>query len=120
MQLSPHFKLEEFLSPDSRFVPPDVLENLKRLCARLEEVRKHLGDKPLIITSGYRTPEHNKKVGGASRSFHLYGMAADFVVPGMSPQKVQTLLDDWWEGGMEYAPRWTHLDIRPYRARFRP
>lgn len=118
MQLSEHFKLEEFLSPDSPTVPEPVLKNLKRLCQHLETVRELLG-KPMIITSGYRTSKHNRKVGGASHSYHLQGLAADFVVPGMSPHKVQTILDDIWNGGMEYGSTWSHLDLGPKR-RFRP
>ena len=44
---------------------------------RLEIVRSKAGNTPMIVRSGYRSPEFNKKVGGASRSQHLTGKAAD-------------------------------------------
>jgi len=118
MKLSEHFELSEFLSPDFATVPPLVLSNLKRLAAKLEEVRKELGNKPIIVTSGYRTPEHNRKVGGEKNSFHMRGLAADIVVPGMSPAKVQTILHDW-SGGLGSYDSFTHIDIRSYKARWR-
>lgn len=119
VQLTPHFHLKEFLHPGAeKEIGVDEIENLRKLAQKLEKVREQLG-KPIIITSGYRTVMHNKKIGGARNSYHLKGMAADFVVAGLSPQKVQTLVDDWWPGGLEYAPTWTHLDLGP-RRRFYP
>ncbi len=115
-KLSEHFTLGEFVRPGVT-ISPTIYANLITLCQRLEEARKKLG-KPMVITSGYRTPSHNKAVGGAPKSYHLKGMAADFTVPGMSPQEVQKALE-WWQGGMEYAPTWTHLDTGPKR-RFKP
>ncbi|NLU80066.1 peptidase M15 [Micromonospora sp. HNM0581] len=46
---------------------------------KLEALRKSLGDKPLIVTSGFRSRTCNNQVGGASDSQHLYGNAADLV-----------------------------------------
>jgi uncharacterized protein YcbK (DUF882 family) len=118
MQLSPHFALKEFLSPDSPDVPLFVLENLKRLSQRLESVREKLGKRKIIITSGYRTKAHNLKVGGAPKSQHLTGSAADIVVDGMTPKQVQRALESFWQGGMGYGETFTHLDIRPNNVRF--
>ena len=53
----------------------------------LDILRKKIG-KPVIVNSGYRTPEHNKKVGGAKYSYHMRGMAADIRVNGMSPKEL--------------------------------
>ena len=59
----------------------EVIANLKALCENvLQPVRNHFGC-PIIITSGYRCPELNKKIGGKPNSQHLKGQAADFVVP---------------------------------------
>ena len=59
----------------------EVIANLKALCENvLQPLRNHLGC-PVIVTSGYRCSELNKKVGGKQNSQHLKGQAADFVVP---------------------------------------
>ncbi len=117
-KLSEHFSLSEFIKPGVK-VSPQIILNLTELCAKLEKVRVILGNRQMIITSGYRTPAHNKAVGGAPNSYHVKGRAADFVVVGMSPHEVQQKLDAVWDGGLEYAPTWTHLDTGPKR-RFWP
>ena len=59
------------------------MENLKRLCGWLEQLRRRWnnlygeGDDPIIINSGFRSPEVNKAVGGATLSNHLTGCAVD-------------------------------------------
>ena len=59
----------------------EVIANLKALCENvLQPLRNHLGC-PIIITSGYRSFQLNKKIGGKPNSQHLKGQAADFVVP---------------------------------------
>lgn len=117
-KLSPHFKLSEFVRDVDPLPPPAILANLKRLAEALEGVRSKLGGKPITITSGYRTQRHNAEVGGSKGSFHLTGLAADIVVGGLSAREVQKLLADW-PGGMGSYAGWTHLDIRPYKARWK-
>jgi hypothetical protein len=87
--LSPHFTLAELTfsdtanahgidnSPDQAAV--GQLTQLAQLT--LEGIRTICGDHPVIISSGYRCPELNEAVGGASNSAHLYGCAADFTIP---------------------------------------
>lgn len=116
-QLTPHFNLSEFIRPQDPMPSKAVLANLQRLAERLEKVRALVG-KPIKITSGYRTAAHNKAVGGAPGSYHLKGMAADIIVPGMSAPRVQGILHDW-NGGMGSSTGFTHLDIRAYKARWR-
>ena len=57
------------------------------MIALITEVREHFGA-PVHVTSGYRCPDRNKKKGGASRSFHLSGQAADFYVERLDIEKV--------------------------------
>lgn len=58
-----------------------VIANLKSLCENvLQPLRNALGC-PIIVTSGFRCAELNKKIGGKPNSYHLMGYAADFVVP---------------------------------------
>ena len=86
--LSTNFSLDEFtLSQTAARLgldnTPDAgsLRNLKRLADTLEQVRAALGELPILISSGYRSPALNRAVGGAANSAHLSGLAADFTVP---------------------------------------
>ena len=71
-------------------IPSHVaIENLKRLCKWLEHLRAQYnllyddGSHPIVINSGYRSEEVNRKVGGAPNSNHLTGCAADIRVFGI-------------------------------------
>ena len=57
------------------------------LAALLQKIRDHFG-RPVVITSGYRTAAHNRSVGGASYSQHLYGRAADIRVQGIPVEQL--------------------------------
>lgn len=116
LKLTADFTLGEFLRPEDPMPPPWVLDNLYRLANRLQVIRD-LVQRPVRVTSGYRTPEHNKAVGGSKNSLHLSGMAADIVIPGLSARDVQLILLNW-SGGMGLYRSYTHIDIRPYRARW--
>lgn len=90
MELSKNFHLSEFLISQtaSRLqldnTPTNaVIKNLKLLCENiLQPVREHY-QKPVIISSGYRSPAVNRAVGGSSRSQHRFGQAADFTIPSV-------------------------------------
>lgn len=53
----------------------------------LDKIREHFG-KPITVTSGYRCPTHNARIGGATGSRHSKGDAADIVVSGVAPREV--------------------------------
>ena len=75
-KLSEHFDYQEFGITDETDI--SVKENIKKLVINvLEKIRAEYA-MPIYITSGYRTPKHNKAVGGVSNSQHVYGEAADF------------------------------------------
>ena len=64
-----------------------IYSNLRNLCLNvLQPLRNHFG--AVHITSGYRPPKLNRRIGGSRNSQHLYGLAADIVVPGVSPLEV--------------------------------
>lgn len=77
MKLSPNFALSEFLSDRDEFRPNEIqLANLKRLARALEQLRAMV-QQPIHITSGFRSPAYNRKVGGAPASPHTLGLAVD-------------------------------------------
>lgn len=89
MQLSDHFTLEDLTYSsmaarhDLANIPgEEATENLKRVAATLEKVRVLLMYNPIVIHSGYRSPEVNRLDGGVPTSAHCLGLACDFVCPG--------------------------------------
>lgn len=95
--------------------PTGVAINLARLASALEAIRVLVGG-PIHVTSGYRCPEHNRRVGGADMSQHTQGLAADIVVKGMTPRKVASLaarVPVLAAGGIGTYRGWVHVDVRP-------
>jgi GH24 family phage-related lysozyme (muramidase) len=126
-RLTPHITLGEFaLGQEARrFRFPHQLDTAAELAAFMERCRTHFGGKPVVITSGYRPPEINRSVGGASQSEHLYDAkdtgAVDFYIDGVDIYKVQEWCDKEWPYSLGYgAPKgFVHLGIRPGRPRIR-
>jgi len=89
IKLSRHFTLDELIASDTAADQGidnspswDDVVQLRELCQHtLEKVRMLCGRHPVLISSGYRCPQLNQAVGGASNSAHLYGCAADFTIP---------------------------------------
>lgn len=94
-----------------------IITNIRALAPHLQDIRNHYG-RPVVITSGWRSARVNWQVRGASNSQHLVGKAADIVVVGVSPKEVQRYLNPIWKGGLGFGRTFTHVDIRPWRARF--
>ena len=120
-QLSPSFRVREFACKGS-----DVVLIDDELVVLLQCIREHFG-KPVHITSGYRTAEHNAAVGGSKSSQHLLGRAADIQVAGVSVEDVaayaESLMPDW--GGVGRYPvkagrtkGWVHVDTRAKKSRW--
>ena len=138
--LSPHFSLGELTKTSARTADGNIpshahIENLRRLCRWLELLRSRWnmmygeGNDPLIINSGYRSPQVNKAVGGVATSNHLTGCAADIRVSGQEQliRYAAILLDisdetheDFDELLLERSPRgtyWLHFAVRPKENR---
>ena len=113
-QIAKHFKVKEFACKDGS---PVVFID-EYLVTVLEILRNKLG-KPVIITSGYRTPEWNAKCRGAKYSYHMRGMAADIRVDGVTPKeianKLNAIVPD--ECGIIVYNSWVHFDLRTSKYR---
>lgn len=127
--LSEHFSLEEMIVSQTaarlgidNTPSPAVVGHLTNLANCLEAVRVLLGF-PLIISSGYRSPELNKALGGVMNSAHVDGDAADFLCPGFGAPSVvcQKIADSGMtfdqlinEGGRPVpnpSTGWTHISF---------
>lgn len=110
-----HFKVSEFKCKCGKC--ETKLD--KELLSVLELVRLRFGQ-PVIITSGYRCPTHNANVGGASKSKHMEGIAADIKVKNTSPDTVYAYLDEIYPTsyGVGLYKSWVHIDVRPNKARW--
>jgi putative chitinase len=90
--MTPHFTLAELTRTDHRKLDntPNAVQlaNLKRLAEFLETVKTALGGKPVMINSAFRSKAVNDAVGSKDSSQHRLGCAADFRVPGMTPDAV--------------------------------
>ena len=145
-KLSPHFTLGELCktsvdSLDGNIPSREDVENLKRLCPWLEELRlrynlryvsppNRLGgekdtEEPIVISSGYRSLEVNRCVGGAYSSNHLTGCAVDIRCAGVEQaiRYAAILLDtaDEWKKDFDelfiernrHGRYWVHFAVRP-------
>jgi uncharacterized protein YcbK (DUF882 family) len=118
MNLSPHFTLDELTHTDHREIdnsPTQAeIDNLQQLANFLEEVKTVLGGKPIMISSGFRCKALNDAVGSKDTSQHRTGFAADFRVPGMTPDEVVRAVI---ASGIGYDQiirefdRWTHISV---------
>jgi hypothetical protein len=98
MNLTEHFTLEELTATSHRQfdnTPNDAeMANLVKLAEFLEQVKAALDGKPVMISSGFRCKAVNDSVGSRDSSQHRVGAAADFKVPGMTPdQVVRTIIE---------------------------
>ena len=134
--LSPNFTLGELTKsgshPEVYNIPShEAIANLKRVCTWLEVLRKRynakygVGEEPIRINSGYRSPQLNKKIGGVATSNHLTGCAVDIRVLGMEQllRYAVILLDYADESRLDfdellieknrYGAIWLHFAVRP-------
>lgn len=119
---SRHFRWHEFLRLPQWGIytfptTPAIVANIQRTAWKLDEIRSILGDKPIMLTSGFRPYIYNNLIGGAPKSLHTAGLAADFYVEGMTVHKVHSLLYPRLEDlnicmeNISETPTWTHIDL---------
>ena len=127
-KLSEHFTLGEMTVSNHKEVynipSHEAIANMKRLCGWLEVLRERAGT-PIIINSGYRSPQLNKKIGGVANSNHTTGCASDIRVKDEEQliRFANIILDYAKESHQEfdellieknrYGAIWLHLAVRP-------
>lgn len=115
IKVSPHFKVYEFRCKDNT----DPIFISMTLVNVLENIRKHF-NKPVIINSAYRNPAKNGMSGGAKYSQHMYGLAADIHIDGVSPSEIakyaETLMPH--TGGIGIYDTFCHIDVRYEKSRW--
>lgn len=125
MKLSKKYSLQDITRSDTatrlnmaeQFNPPnEVIDAAALLCNKILDGIPY----PFFISSFYRCPALNKKVGGSSTSDHMKGQSADLDSQNNSQNK---LVFDWikehcefdqliWEFGTDAAPDWVHVSYR--------
>ena len=85
MKITKNFYKSEFDSKDGAEMPKEVFYNVVKLAIQLQVLRDYLGE-PIKINSGYRSPKHNKAIGGVKNSQHVLGKASDIKVKGIKPR----------------------------------
>lgn len=128
--MTPHFKPSEMAQAtrhgfQAKAYPEVWYPRLRILFSELETIRAVWG-KPLVILSGYRSREYNTAIGGAPKSQHVLGKAADIVVKGVPAKVVRDTIRQMMRDGKlprvrglgEY-PTFTHVDIRRNLATWR-
>lgn len=109
MESLKYFKLSEFDSPDS---PGSGVNMDEEFLEKLDLLREHCGF-PFRITSGFRTVEQNKKDGGADKSAHLLGRAADIACNAQEAYTILKLAPQYGFFGIGISQknsRFVHLD----------
>lgn len=120
MHLTPHFTLEELTASQiaareglDNTPGTEALANLKALCSLLEQVRDLVGV-PILVSSGFRCAELNRRLGGATNSAHTRGLAADICTSASSPRELAERIRD---SGLMFDQlilefdRWVHLAV---------
>lgn len=116
-----YFDTKEFESKDGKPSPFDETVVKRELIVLLNAIRSRYG-KPIVVTSGYRSPEHNEAVGGVKNSYHTLGLAADIRPLNENRSDLtmfQRICDEMNpRGGVGFYDTFCHVDIRGERARW--
>ena len=125
MILTKNFDRAEFDSKDGAVMPEDIIINVKKLAENLQVLRDEIGSS-LSINSGYRSPEHTKKliaqgVKTSLGSYHVKGMASDIQNHTHTPRQLFDIVEKlqkegkMHDGGLKAYKTFLHYDIGPKR-----
>jgi putative chitinase len=122
VNLTPHFTLEELTTTNKALdntPSKEMIEVLRTTAFHMERVRELLGNVSIKVSSGYRSPEVNKAVGGSKTSAHLLGYAVDFTAYGHTPLTIANTLakSDLKFDQLIYEGTWVHISFDPKMRR---
>lgn len=125
LRVTEHFRISEFAQKSGHGLPAEdypkewILSRLVDLCECLEVIRLELGSS-IHVVSGYRSPKYNAKIGGARKSQHMEGKAADIQAAGHEAHHVHDAILGLIAagklpkvGGLGRYPGFVHVDTRP-------
>lgn len=107
-QISRNFRVREFRCKDGT---DKILIDTNFVKEKLQSIRDYFGE-AVIINSGYRTAEWNRKQGGASKSYHLTGQAFDIAISGRTPQEIAKYAQTLGINGIIQYNSFVHVDSR--------
>lgn len=107
-KLAENFKAREF---DCKCGECDLTYIDTDLVNYLQKIRDHFGA-PVNITSGYRCAAHNKRVGGATNSYHTKGQAADIYIKDVDPLEIAKYAESLGILGIGHYDTFVHIDTR--------
>ena len=113
VKLSANFNSSEFDCKGGGCCSETIIN--PQLVKYLQQIREHF-KAPITITSAYRCPTHNSRVGGAPGSRHSKGDAADIVVKGIAPREVAKYAESIGMLGIGEYPNFTHIDTRDNKS----
>ncbi len=107
-KISANFTVKEFRCKDGS---DKIIIDTGFVAGKLQKIRSHFGRK-VAINSGYRTADYNKRVNGASSSYHMYGRAFDIAVEGHTPLEVAQYAQTLGINGIIQYNGFVHVDSR--------
>ena len=126
MNLTEHFSMKELTQSQTAIkngipnIPkdPQVVANLTLLCEKVLEPLREGMKCPIRISSGYRSPELNKLIGGAKASQHNIGEAVDIDLDEKNAELFSYIVNNLdfdqiiWEFGDDNNPDWVHVSYK--------
>jgi len=109
MQISKHFKLSEFTKSQiaarhglKNLPGSGEIKNLENVCYEILEPVRAKFDRPILITSGFRSLEVNRKLGSSDSSQHCKGQAVDFAVDFEIPGVANIKVAYWLQANVDF------------------